>query len=53
MNKYSLKFKGQKVYERKNDTGTVKVDCSNFGSGIYFVQAVNEKTILSCKLIKE
>src|ERR1019366_3527269 len=44
---------GQKVYENQNATGVVKGDCSNFSNGIYFVQAVNATTILSCKLIKE
>lgn len=44
---------GRKVIERKNTTGAVKVDCSSFSSGIYFVQAVNEKIILTGKLIKE
>ncbi|MDO9184898.1 MAG: T9SS type A sorting domain-containing protein [Bacteroidia bacterium] len=44
---------GRKVVERTNATGTVKVDCSSLTSGIYFVRAVNEKNILSCKLIKE
>lgn len=44
---------GRKVYERKNSNGTVKVDCSTFSKGIYFVQARNEKNILTYKLIKE
>lgn len=44
---------GRKVYTNKNATGIVKVDCSNFSSGIYFVQAVNQVTILSSKLIKQ
>ncbi|MES2286900.1 MAG: T9SS type A sorting domain-containing protein [Bacteroidota bacterium] len=44
---------GRKVYENKNAAGSVKVDCSNFNAGIYFVQAVNEKNILSIKLIKQ
>ncbi len=44
---------GKKVFQRTNATGTVIIDCSGFTSGIYFVQAVNEKNILSCKLIKQ
>lgn len=44
---------GRKVHERKNARGTVKVDCSSFSSGMYFVQAVNEKNSLSCKFIKQ
>lgn len=44
---------GRKIYERKNATGTIKVDCSSFNTGIYFVQATNEKNILTYKFIKE
>lgn len=44
---------GRKIYERKNSKGIVKVDCSNFSNGIYSVQAINEKNILTYKLIKE
>lgn len=44
---------GRKVYQRTNATGTIKVDCSSFTSGIYFIQAINEKTVLSGKLIKQ
>ncbi|MCE9539630.1 MAG: T9SS type A sorting domain-containing protein [Bacteroidetes bacterium] len=44
---------GRKVQEKKNVTGTVKVDCSGFSSGIYFVQAMNEKAVLTSKFIKE
>ena len=44
---------GRKVYQSKNAAGIVKVDCSSFTSGIYFVQAVTEKTVLSSKLIKQ
>jgi hypothetical protein len=43
---------GKKIYQRTNATGTTKIDCSNFNTGIYFVQAVNEKMVLSCKFIK-
>lgn len=44
---------GRKVYQRTNATGIIKVDCSSFTSGMYFIQAVNEKTVLSGKLIKQ
>jgi hypothetical protein len=44
---------GRIMYELKNATGTVKVDCSNLGSGIYFVKAVNQRTVLTGKLVKE
>lgn len=43
---------GRKIYEGKNLKGIVKVDCSSFSDGIYFVQATNNETTLSCKLIK-
>lgn len=44
---------GRKIYQRTKAIGTVTIDCSSFTSGIYFVQAVNEKNSLSCKLIKQ
>ena len=44
---------GRKVVQRTNTTGAVSINCSGFTSGIYFVQAVNEKNSLSCKLIKQ
>lgn len=44
---------GRKVYQRTNAAGTVTIDCSSFTSGIYFVQAANEKNSLLCKLIKQ
>jgi len=44
---------GRKVFQRTNATGIVNIDFSNFDAGIYFIQAVNEKNSLSCKLIKQ
>lgn len=44
---------GRKVFQRTNATGIVSIDCSGFNSGIYFVQAVNEKNSLSSKLTKQ
>lgn len=44
---------GRKIYERKNAMGIVKVDCSSFSNGIYFVQAINDRNIFTYKLIKE
>lgn len=44
---------GRKIYERKNATGIVKVDCSGFSSSVYFVKATNEENILTSKFIKE
>ncbi len=44
---------GRKIYESKKSKGIVKVDCSHFNSGIYFVQATNEENTLTYKFIKE
>lgn len=44
---------GNNIYENKNATGILTLDCSSFSSGIYFVKAVNENTVLTGKLIKE
>lgn len=44
---------GRLIYERKNATGTITIDASDFSSGVYFVKAVNERTVLTGKLIKE
>lgn len=48
-----LNLTGTKIYETKNASGIIIIDASEFSSGIYFVKAVNEKTILTGKLIKE
>lgn len=44
---------GRAVYMNKNATGTVAIDVNGFSSGVYYVKAVNEKTVLTGKLIKE
>lgn len=44
---------GRKVIEKNNATGTEKIDCSGLSSGVYFVKAVNERTVLTGKLIKQ
>jgi hypothetical protein len=44
---------GRKVYSTKNANGTVIIDASEFSSGVYFVKAVNERTVLRGKMIKE
>jgi hypothetical protein len=44
---------GRTVYTNKNATGTITIDCSNFNAGVYFVKAINEKTVLTDKLIKQ
>ena len=38
---------GQRVYSQSNASGTIKIDCSTLGKGIFFVQARNadNKTI--------
>lgn len=44
---------GRKVYQRTNATGTINIDAGGFSSGIYFVKAVNERTVLTGKVVKE
>jgi hypothetical protein len=52
-NLFVFDITGRKVVEIKNATGTIKVDCSSFNSGVYYVRAINEKTVLTNKFIKE
>lgn len=42
---------GRIVYTNKNAIGNITVDCSDFSSGVYFVKAINERTVLTDKLI--
>lgn len=44
---------GRKVFENKNASGTISIDASEFSSGVYFVKAVNERTVLIGKMVKE
>jgi hypothetical protein len=44
---------GRKVYSTKNASGTIIIDASEFSSGVYFVKAVNERTVLMGKMVKE
>lgn len=44
---------GKKVYENKSATGTINIDARGFSSGIYFVKAINQRTVLTGKLVKE
>jgi hypothetical protein len=44
---------GRTVYTNKNATGNITVDCSDFSSGVYFVKAVNERTVLTGKVVKQ
>jgi hypothetical protein len=34
---------GQRVYTQNNASGLVRIDCSNLGKGVFFVQARNAK----------
>ncbi|MFY9309944.1 MAG: T9SS type A sorting domain-containing protein [Bacteroidia bacterium] len=44
---------GHTVYTNKNAAGNITVDATSFSAGVYFVKAVNEKTVLTGKFIKE
>jgi hypothetical protein len=44
---------GRTAYTNKNATGNITVDCNSFGSGVYFVKAVNERVVLTGKVIKK
>lgn len=44
---------GHNVYENKNATGTTTIDASGFSSGVYFIKAINQRTMLTGKLIKQ
>ncbi len=44
---------GKKIYEDKSKTGIVKIDYENLDSGMYFIQVINEKNNITCKIIKE
>lgn len=44
---------GRTVYTNKNATGTVTIDASSYNAGVYFVKAVNERTVLTGKLVKQ
>lgn len=44
---------GRNVYENKNAVGTTTIDASSFSSGVYFIKAINQRTVLIGKLIKE
>lgn len=44
---------GRNVYENKNATNSITIDANGFSSGVYFIKAVNEKTVLTGKFIKE
>ncbi len=44
---------GRIVFANKNASGNVTVDASGFSSGVYFVKVINERTVLTGKLVKE
>lgn len=44
---------GRIVYTNKNATNIVTIDASGFSSRIYFVKAINQRTVLTSKLVKE
>ncbi|MES2591380.1 MAG: T9SS type A sorting domain-containing protein [Bacteroidota bacterium] len=44
---------GRIVYNNKNATGNITVDATGFSSGVYFVKAVNERTVFTGKLVKQ
>ncbi|MFY9310365.1 MAG: T9SS type A sorting domain-containing protein [Bacteroidia bacterium] len=48
-----LDITGRNVYENKNASNTVTIDASDFSSGVYFVKAVNERTVLTGKVVKQ
>jgi hypothetical protein len=44
---------GRIIHTNKNATGNITFDASGFSSGVYFVKAVNERTVLTGKVVKE
>jgi CubicO group peptidase (beta-lactamase class C family) len=45
--------KGRKMFEQKNNFSKIKINCTDFPKGIYFLQAGNGKNIYNRKLIIE
>lgn len=41
------------VYENKNASGNITIDASGFSTGVYFIKVVNQRTVLTGKVIKE
>ncbi len=45
---------GKVVYENKNATNTITIDATGFSTGVYFIKAINQRTVLRSKgVIKE
>mgnify|MGYP001561265924 CR=1 FL=1 len=42
---------GNKIKEKYSATGKYQIDCSDLNQGFYFIQAINDKKILTGKLI--
>ncbi len=43
---------GRRIYVNQNVSGKFKVDCSRFASGVYFVSAINGRSVHTCKIVK-
>lgn len=44
---------GRTVYTSKNATDTITIDASGFSTGVYFIKAINQRTVLTGKVVKE
>lgn len=44
---------GRTVYTNKNASEAITIDASGFSSGVYFIKAINQRTLLTGKLVKE
>jgi hypothetical protein len=49
---YITDIAGRIVYDAKKVNGKILIDCGHFCDGIYFIQAMNEKKNLNCKIFK-
>ncbi|MGB3946684.1 MAG: T9SS type A sorting domain-containing protein [Bacteroidia bacterium] len=44
---------GRTVYTNKNATDIITIDARGFSTGVYFIKAINQRTVLTGKLVKE
>ena len=44
---------GRTISENKNAANTISIDASGFSSGVYFIKATNQRTVLTGKVVKE
>lgn len=44
---------GRNIYENKNATNTITIDASGLSTGVYFVKAINQRMVLTGKMVKE